>query len=94
MDFASASTSTTIALGYQFYQPGTIWERIDPEQRYRKTITIYTSAYKYKSWFISGGHNRWIMDNSTVYNWDNYFGDNGHNWALYQRRNRMAGAYR
>ncbi|MFN8306491.1 MAG: T9SS type A sorting domain-containing protein [Ferruginibacter sp.] len=83
------------SLGYRFYQPGTIWERIPAlSSAYRKTDTIYTSAYKYKSWFISGGHNRWVMDNSTVYNWDNYFGDNGHNWALYQRRNGMAGAYR
>jgi hypothetical protein len=79
--------------GYRFYQPGTIWE-ITPElsSAYKKTDTVYTCDYKYKGWFISGGHNRWVMDNNAAYGWDTYFGDNGHNWALYQRRNGMLGS--
>lgn len=82
-------------LGFRFYQPGSIWEIIPSLSTvYKKTDTTYSSNYKYKGWFISGGHNRWIMDNNTNYSWDTYFGDNGHNWALYQRRNGMTGAYR
>ncbi len=82
-------------LGFRFYQPGSIWE-ITPtiSSAYKKTDTTFTSIYKYKTWFISGGHNRWAMDNNTSYGWDTYFGENGHNWALYQRRNGMTGAYR
>jgi len=82
-------------MGFRFYQPGSIWEIIPSlNSAYKKTDSIYTNSYKYKSWFISGGHNRWVMDNNTSYGWDTYFGDNGHNWALYQRRNGMAGSYR
>jgi len=79
--------------GYRFYQPGTIWE-ITPQLSlaYKPTDTTYTCDYKYKGWFISGGHNRWVMDNNNSAGWDSYFGDNGHNWALYQRRNRMLGS--
>jgi Secretion system C-terminal sorting domain len=81
-------------LGFRFYQPGSIWEVIPSlTSSYKKIDTAYTTSYKYKTWFISGGHNRWVMDNNTAYNWDTYFGDNGHNWALYQRRNGMTGAY-
>ena len=80
-------------LGYKFYQPGSVWE-LTPSLNtvYRPINKIYTTAYKYKSWFISGGHNRWIMDNDDTYGWDIYYGQNGHNWALYQRRNGMLGA--
>lgn len=82
-------------LGFRFYQPGSIWEMIPAlSSVYKQTDSTYTSDLKYKGWFVSGGHNRWIMDNTTNYNWDNYFGENGHNWALYQRRNGMTGAYR
>jgi hypothetical protein len=82
-------------LGFRFYQPGSIWE-ITPKLStiYKKMDTVFTCAYKYKSWFISGSHNRWVMDNTNMYAWDAYFGDNGHNWALYQRRNGMLGAAR
>ncbi len=78
--------------GFRFYQPGTIWE-ISPSllSAYKKADTVYTCIYKYKTWFISGGHNRWVMDKNPI-GWDTYFGDNGHNWALYQRRNGMMGA--
>ncbi len=81
-------------LGFRFYQPGSIWE-VTPSlsTAYKKIDTVYTVSYKYKTWFVSGGHNRWVMDNTTTYNWDAYFGENGHNWALYQRRNGMLGAY-
>lgn len=82
-------------LGFRFYQPGSIWE-ITPSLAtvFKKTDTVYTSRFKYNSWFISGGHNIWAMDKDTRYGWDAYFGENGHNWALYQRRNGMTGAYR
>ena len=80
-------------LGFRFYQPGSIWE-ITPSlaSSFIKTDTIFTTPYKYKTWFVSGGHRRWIMDNNTSYDWDCYAGDNGHNWALYQRRNGMLGS--
>lgn len=80
-------------LGFRFYQPGSVWEII-PEiaSPYKKTDTTYTCSYKYKTWYISGGHSRWIMDNNTNFNWDAYSGTNGHNWALYQRRNGMLGS--
>ncbi|MBK7433314.1 MAG: T9SS type A sorting domain-containing protein [Chitinophagaceae bacterium] len=80
--------------GFRFYQPGSIWEIIpNLNTAFIPIDTLYQSAWKYKSWFISGGANRWVMDNNNEYNWDNYFGENGHNWALYQRRNGMNGAY-
>jgi hypothetical protein len=82
-------------LGFRFYQPGTIWQLMPSlSSPYKPVNKSYTSSYKYKSWFISGGHNRWAMDNDDSYGWDNYYGQNGHNWALYQRRNGMLGAYR
>lgn len=82
-------------LGFRFYQPGSIWE-LTPSltTAFKKTDTVYTSPFKYNSWFISGGHNIWAMDKDSRYGWDAYFGENGHNWALYQRRNGMTGAYR
>lgn len=82
-------------LGFRFYQPGSAWEMIPSlTSPYKIISTSFTSNYKYKSWNISGGHNRWIMDNSSAYGWDTYYGENGHQWALYQRRNGMTGAYR
>jgi len=79
--------------GFRFYQPGTIWEIIPSlTTPYKKIDTVYTCSFKYKTWYVSGGHNRWAMDNSTAYNWDMYFGENGHSWALYQRRNGMLGS--
>lgn len=82
-------------LGFRFYQPGSIWE-LTPSlaTAFKKTDTIYLSQFKYNSWFVSGGHNIWAMDKDNRYGWDAYFGENGHNWALYQRRNGMTGAYR
>ncbi len=80
--------------GFRFYQPGSIWEIIPTlNSPYKKINTVYACNYQYKSWFISGGCNRWIMDDNNNYGWDTYFGENGHNWALYQRRNGMTGAY-
>ena len=82
-------------LGFRFYQPGTAWEIIPSlSSAYRKMDSVYSTNVKYNSWFISGGHNRWVMDNNNNYAWDTYFGENGHNWALYQRRNGMTGQYR
>ncbi len=81
--------------GFRFYQPGTIWENIPAlNSAYKITDTTYNCRYKYKSWFISGGTRPWIMDNNNSYSWDNYNGENGHAWALYQRRNNMTGGYR
>ncbi len=82
-------------LGFKFYLPGTIWQvTVALTSPYKVISKSYTSIYKYKSWFISGGHNRWAMDNNNNYGWDTYYGMNGHNWALYQRRNGMLGTYR
>jgi hypothetical protein len=82
-------------LGLRFYQPGTAWEWVPSmASPYKALHTTVSGHYKYRNWFISGGHNRWAMDNTTAYNWDVYFGQNGHQWALYQRRNGMAGAHR
>lgn len=82
-------------LGFRFYLPGTIWQTIPTLSNiYIKTDSIYNSEFKYNGWFISGGHNIWVMDNNRDYNWDVYYGQNGHNWALYQRRNGMTGKYR
>lgn len=82
-------------LGFRFYLPGDIWEVIPSlVSSFKKTDTVYSGSYKYKTWFMSGGHNRWVMDNNNDYPWDVYYGDNGHQWALYQRRNNMSGAYR
>lgn len=79
-------------LQFRFYQPGSAWEIIPAlTSPYKKLDTIYNCSYKYKTWFISGGHRTWIMDNNNTYNWDAYSGADGHNWALYQRRNGMVG---
>lgn len=81
-------------LGFRFYQPGSIWETIPVLSSPFKVIdSIYSCSFKYKNWFISGGHNLWVMDNDQNYGWESYFGQNGHNWALYQRRNGMTGGY-
>lgn len=82
-------------LGFRFYQPGSIWEQIPNLANVFTAIdSTLTCQFPYKTWNISGGHNRWAMDNNNNYGWDTYFGANGHNWALYQRRNGMLGGYR
>lgn len=82
-------------MGFKFYLPGSIWEYIPSlSTGFRKIDTTYATSFRYNSWFISGGHRQWIMDNAPTYNWDTYNGVNGHNWSLYQRRNRMTGQYR
>lgn len=82
-------------MGFRFYQPGSIWEKIPvlPEV-WQPIDTVIHQQFQYQSWFLSGGYNRWIMDASSAYDWDRYPGKSGHAWALYQRRNGMAGAYR
>ncbi|MFZ1453024.1 MAG: T9SS type A sorting domain-containing protein [Ferruginibacter sp.] len=81
-------------LGFRFYLPGSIWETIPVlTGPYKKMDSIYSFNFKYNGWYLSGGHNRWIMDNNSNYGWESYFGLNGHNWSLYQRRNGMTGAY-
>ncbi len=82
-------------LGFRFYQPGSIWEIIPVlSSPYRNIDTAYTCRFKYKNWFISGGCNTWAMDRNGEYYWDTYYGELGHQYALYQRRNNMVGAYR
>jgi len=82
-------------LGFRFYQPGSIWEVIPSlSSPYKQTDTLYTCRFKYKNWFISGGHNTWAMDKNSSFSWDTYFGEIGHQWALYQRRNNMVGGNR
>ncbi len=81
--------------GFTFYQPGTIWENIPAlSSPYKNMDTVYSCRFKYKTWFISGGASAWAMDNNNTYYWDTYNGELGHQWALYQRRNNMVGAYR
>ena len=81
-------------LGFHFYLPGSIWETIPVlTTPYKKTDSIYNFNFKYNGWYLSGGHNRWVMDNDNNYGWEAYFGLNGHNWSLYQRRNGMTGEY-
>ena len=82
-------------LGFRFYQPGSAWEIIPSlSSAYLKMDSVYSTKMKYNTWAVSGGHNKWVMDKSNNYGWDVYFGENGHNWALYQRRNGMMGEYR
>lgn len=82
-------------LGFRFYQPGSLWE-ITPSlsSPYKNMDTTYSCRFKYKNWFISGGCNTWAMDRNSSYYWDTYYGELGHQYALYQRRNNMTGAYR
>ena len=81
-------------LGFRFYLPGSIWEKIPTlATPYKKIDSIYNFNFKYNGWYLSGGHNRWVMDNDNNYGWESYVGVNGHNWALYQRRNGMTGQY-
>lgn len=81
-------------VGFRFYLPGSIWEIIPTlATPYKKIDSVYSFSYKYNGWYLSGGHNRWVMDNDNNYNWESYAGLNGHNWALYQRRNGMTGRY-
>ncbi len=82
-------------LGFRFYQPGSIWEIVPTlSTPYKNIDSAYSCNFKYKNWFISGGHNTWVMDKNPDFYWDAYFGDNGHQWALYQRRNNMTGGSR
>lgn len=83
-------------LGFRFYQPGSLWEKIPAlSSPYKNIDTVYSSSYKYRTWFISGGHRLWAMDTNTDYNWNgSYIGANGHEWSLFMRRNSMLGAYR
>lgn len=82
-------------LGFRFYLPGTIWEKIPYLPNvFRSIDSTVSGKYKYNNWNISGGYNRWIMDNDSQYGWEVYFGKNGHEWAQYQRRNNMNGSYR
>ncbi|MBL0356775.1 MAG: T9SS type A sorting domain-containing protein [Chitinophagaceae bacterium] len=82
-------------LGFRFYQPGAAWEIIPPlGSPYISTDTVYSCKFNYKTWFISGGCSTWAMDNNSSYYWDTYYGENGHQWALYQRRNNMVGGIR
>ncbi|MDQ6609106.1 MAG: hypothetical protein M3Y85_04730, partial [Bacteroidota bacterium] len=80
-------------LGFRFYLPGTLWEKIpklsSPYKQKNKTVS---QKFKYNSWFISGGYNRWVMDKNDLYGGD--FGTNGFDWSQYQRRNNMNGQYR
>ena len=81
-------------LGFRFYLPGSIWETTPVlSNPYKKIDSTYSFSYKYNGWYLSGGHNRWAMDNDDNYGWESYFGLNGHNWSLYQRRNGMTGQY-
>ena len=82
-------------LGFRFYQPGTIWEQIPAlQQPLLKVDTVYSCRFIYKTWFISGGYNKWAMDQAGTWDWDTYAGENGHAYSLYQRRNGMLGANR
>ena len=81
-------------IGFRFYLPGSIWETTPVlATPYKKIDSIYSFSFKYNGWYLSGGHNRWVMDNDNNYGWESYFGLNGHNWSLYQRRNGMTGQY-
>ena len=82
-------------LGFKFYLPGTIWETIPLlTSPYSNIDTTVHGVLKYNGWTISGGQNRWAMDNDDSYGWDIYYGKNGHEWAKYQRRNNMNGSNR
>ena len=81
-------------LGFRFYLPGSVWETTPAlSSPFIKLDTLYKTNFKYNTWFISGGYSRWIMDNNSNYGWEGYAGENGHNLALYQRRNSMNGEY-
>ena len=79
-------------IGYRFYLPGTLWEKIPKlTSPYKPENKIVSQKFKYNTWFISGGYNRWAMDKVDPYGGD--FGLNGHDWWQYQLRNSMNGAY-
>ena len=81
-------------LGFRFYLPGTLWEKIPTlASAYKQENRTVVQKYKYNNWFISGGYNKWAMDQDATFN-DGYFGKNGHEWSQYQRRNNMSGGYR
>ncbi len=81
-------------LGFRFYLPGKLWQQIPAlTSAYKQESRIAKQKFKYNSWFISGGYNKWVMDQDVTFN-DGYAGKNGHEWSQYQRRNNMIGAYR
>lgn len=81
-------------LGFRFYLPGTLWEKIPTlTSPYKQGNKIVVQKFKYNNWFISGGYNKWAMDQDASFG-DAYAGKNGHEWSQYQRRNNMNGAYR
>ncbi len=81
-------------LGFRFYLPGSLWEKIPTlTSPYKQQNTTVVQKYKYNNWFISGGYNKWTMDQDESFG-DSYFGKNGHEWSQYQRRNNMSGGYR
>jgi len=81
-------------LGFRFYLPGTLWEKIPTlSSPYKQENKAVGQKFKYNNWFISGGYNKWAMDQDASFG-DAYAGKNGHEWAQYQRRNNMNGAYR
>jgi hypothetical protein len=79
-------------LGFRFYLPGTLWQKIpaliSPYKQLNKTVL---QKFKYNSWFISGGYNKWIMDKEEIYG---SIGENGNSWEQYKDRNNMNGAFR
>lgn len=80
-------------LGFRFYLPGPLWEKIPKlTSPYKAENKIVSQKFKYNNWFISGGYNRWVMDKDDPYGGN--FGLNGHYWWQYQVRNNMNGAYR
>lgn len=80
-------------LGFRFYLPGTLWEKIPSlTSPYKLINKIVAHKFKYNNWFISGGYNRWIMDKEDPYG--GYAGKNGRDWSIYQARNNMGGDYR
>lgn len=82
-------------LGFRFYLPGSEWEKIPMlNSPFTSINTTIHGSLIYNGWTISGGQNRWIMDNDDQFGWDIYFGQNGHEWAKYQRRNNMKGSRR
>jgi hypothetical protein len=79
-------------LGFRFYLPGSIWEKIPAVSTpYKRIDSIYSFNFKYNGWNISGGYNLWIMDKDNNSGWGSYPGLNGYNWSVYQRRNGMTG---
>jgi hypothetical protein len=72
-------------LGFRFYLPGTLWEKIPVlSSPYKNTSRTAVQRFKYNTWYVSGGYNSWAMDSVNVI---------GYSLSKYQRRNNMLGAY-